>query len=196
MHSWLIIGGAVLIALVVARTVFGAVGRLVGLLVVIGVLVLGVGTAAGGLSGLRERADCVQRYPQIGSALVHEIEHGCQVHPAPSPAVLAAALRRQGIGARAVSGAPLHHLHPEGLSVPAGVTAVVVPTQSTQRFLVLYTTSHASAERVKRLIAARASQNGIGLLLDASHLGVDGSVVYLDATSVTQTPVTNAVTGV
>lgn len=194
MHSWLIIGGAVLVALVVARTFLGAIGRLVMVLVVIGVLVLGVGTAVGGLSGLKERADCVQRYPQIGSGLVNEIEHGCQVHPAPSPAGLAARLRRQGIGARAVTGAALRLLRPDGVSVPAGVTAAVVPTQS-QRFVVLYTTSHASALRVRRLIAAQARQQGLGLLLDGSHLGVDGSVVYLDATSATQTPVTDAVTG-
>jgi len=186
--------GAVLVALVVARTFLGAIGRLVMVLVVIGVLVLGAGTAAGGLSGLRERADCVQRYPQIGSALVNEIEHGCQVHPAPSPYVLAAALRKQGIGARAVTGAAVRQLHPAGVSVPAGVTAAVVPTQG-QRFLVLYTTSHASAEHVKRLIASQASRIGVGLLLGRSHLGVDGTVVYLDATSATQTPVTDAVTG-
>lgn len=196
MHSWLIIGGAVLVALVVARTFLGAVGRLVMVLVVLGVLVLGAGTAVGGLSGLRERADCVQRYPQLGSALVNEIEHGCRVHSAPAPAVLAAALRRQGIGARAVTGAAVRELHHQGLTVPAGVTAAVVPTQSTQRFIVLYTTSHATAQRVKRLIAARLNQSGLGLALDSSHLGVDGSVVYLDATSATRTPVTDAVTGI
>jgi hypothetical protein len=195
MHSWLIIGGALLIALVVARTVFGAAGRLVGLLVVLGVLVLGVGTAAGGLSGLRERADCIQHHPQIGSALVHELEHGCQVHPAPSPTALAAALRRQGIGARAVTGAAVYQLHPQGLTVPAGVTAAVVPTERSQRFVVLYTTSHATAKRVKRMIAARLRQSGIDLALDGSHVGVDGSVVYVDATSPIQTPVANAVTG-
>ena len=194
MHSWLIIGGAVLVALVVARTFLGAIGRLVMALVVLGVLVVGVGTAVGGLSGLRERADCVQRYPQIGSALVNEIEHGCQVHAAPSPYVLAARLRTQGIGARAVTGAALQQLHPDGVTVPAGVTAAVVPTQG-QHFLVLYTSSHANAERVKRVVSSQASQIGVGLLLVGSHFGVDGSVVYLDATSATQTPVTDAVTG-
>ena len=195
MHSWLIIGGAVLVALVVARTFLGAIGRLVMALVVLGVLVLGVGSAVGGLSGLRERADCVRRYPQIGSALLNEIEHGCQVHPAPAPYRLAATLRKQGIGARAVAGTALRQLHPDGVSVPAGVTAAVVPTQG-QHFLVLYTSSHATAERVKQLISSQASQIGIGLLLGGSHFGVDGSVVYLDATSATQTPVTKAVTGI
>jgi hypothetical protein len=195
MHSWLIIGGAVLVALVIARLFLGAIGRLVMVLVVLGALVLGVGRAVGGLSGLQQRADCVQRYPQLGSGLVDEIEHGCQLHPAPSPAVLAAKLRRQGIGARAVSGTQIGGLHLSGgLTVPAGVTAAVVPTNG-QRFVVLYTRNHATAERVKREIASRVTAGGIVVPLDGSHLGVDGSVVYLDATSVTQTPVTNAVTG-
>jgi hypothetical protein len=192
-----VVAAAVLIGLVVARIVFGAVGRLVWLVVAIGLLVLGAGTAAGGLSGLQARADCVQRYPQLGSGLVNELEHGCRVHPAPSPAQLAAALRRQGIGARAVTGAQVHQLHLAGnTAVPAGVTAAVVPTRSTQRFVVLYTTGHATAERVKRLVAARLSRTGIGLSTYGSHLGVNGSVVYLDATSATQTPVTNAVLGI
>jgi hypothetical protein len=145
---------------------------------------------------LAPRADCVQRYPQLGPGLVHELEHGCRLHAAPSPTALAAALRRQGIGARAVTGAAVHQLHPQGVTVPAGVTAAVVPTESTQRFVVLYTTSHATARRVKRLIVARLRQSGFGLALDSSHLGINGSVVYLDATSATQTPVTDAVTGI
>jgi hypothetical protein len=196
-HSWIVVAGAVLIGLVVARTVFGAVGKLLWLVVAIGLLALGAGTAAGGLSGLQARADCVQEYPQLGSGLVNELEHGCRLHPAPAPAVLAARLRRQGIGARAVTGAQVRGLHLAGnTAVPAGVVAAVVPTQSTQRFVVLYTTGHATAERVERQVSARLRQAGIGLSTYGSHLGVDGSVVYLDATSATQTPVTNAVTGI
>jgi hypothetical protein len=196
MHSWLIIGAAVLVALAVARTFLGAIGRLVMVLVVIGALAFGVGSAVGGLSTLRERADCVQRYPQLGSALVNEIEHGCQTHPAPTPTALAAALSKQGIGARAMTGMPLRSLHVEGLAVPAGVTAAVVPTQINERFVVLYTTSHAAALRVKRLIASQARRRGITLPPGSSHFGVDGSVVYLDGISGLQTPVTDLVTGV